>query len=101
MVRVARLANLISPGQVSDDLLAPKDRERNDNVVDGPSRVDLVGMIVDGRYVIDRKVGDGAMGSVYLSHHTKLDRLFAVKVLHRRLLGSGRSPRVSQDRARA
>ncbi len=81
-----------APAQ-SDDLLAPKDRERNDTVVDGPSRVDLVGMIVDGRYVINRKVGDGAMGSVYLSHHTKLDRLFAVKVLHRRLLGSGSSQR--------
>lgn len=77
----------------ADDLLAPKDRDRNDTVVDAPARVDLVGMIVDGRYVIDRKIGDGATGSVYLSHHTRLDRLFAVKVLHRRLLGSGTAQR--------
>jgi acetyl-CoA carboxylase carboxyltransferase component len=46
---------------------------------------------VDGRYVLDRKLGEGAMGTVYLSHHTKLDRLFAVKVLHRRLLDSAKS----------
>lgn len=78
----------------ADNLLAPVSaRERSDTVLDAPDRVDLVGITIDGRYVLDVKVGEGAMGAVYLSHHTKLDRLFAVKVLHRRLLGSEKARR--------
>ncbi len=76
------------------DLLAPRpDRDRSDTILDAPNRIDLVGVTIDGRYVVDQKLGEGAMGAVYLSHHTKLDRLFAVKVLHRRLLGSEKSRR--------
>ena len=35
-----------------------------------------------GRYEIRRRIGRGAMGSVYLAHDPQLDRQIAIKVLH-------------------
>ncbi len=48
-------------------------------VVDGK---DLSGLTLDGRYALIRRMGAGAMGSVYDAHHQALDRRVAVKVLH-------------------
>lgn len=54
---------------------------------DGPSPPppsagsDLVGRVLAGRYRIERKLGDGAMGAVYLGEHLKFGRLDAIKVL--------------------
>jgi CHASE2 domain-containing sensor protein/class 3 adenylate cyclase/predicted Ser/Thr protein kinase len=35
-----------------------------------------------GRYVIDRVLGQGGMGAVYLAHDPELDRRVAIKLLH-------------------
>ena len=48
--------------------------------------VDLIGTTIGGRYVIEQKLGIGSTGVVYRAHHTKLTRLFALKILHRGLL---------------
>src|SRR5262249_27055703 len=40
----------------------------------------LIGRVI-GNWSIERKVGQGGMGAVYLARHTRLDRRVAIKVL--------------------
>jgi len=47
---------------------------------------DLSGRTLSDRYELIRRVGEGAMGSVYLARHTFMHREVAVKVLHPQLL---------------
>jgi serine/threonine protein kinase len=48
--------------------------------------VSLVGQIVLERYLLEEKLGEGAMGTVYRGKHLKLPRKVAVKVLHPHLV---------------
>ncbi|MDX6219113.1 MAG: eukaryotic-like serine/threonine-protein kinase, partial [Frankiales bacterium] len=48
----------------------------------GPS---LVGRLLDGRYRLDSVIARGGMATVYLAIDTRLDRIVAVKVMHRNL----------------
>jgi serine/threonine-protein kinase len=41
----------------------------------------VIGLVVDGRYRIERRISDGAMGRVYQASHARLSRRFAVKIL--------------------
>jgi eukaryotic-like serine/threonine-protein kinase len=70
---------------------SPKLNESSETVVLPPSRssrpsvssVDpLVGQLLSDRYRILERVGDGAMGAVYLAEHTLMHKRVAVKVLH-------------------
>jgi eukaryotic-like serine/threonine-protein kinase len=45
----------------------------------------LVGSTIAGRYRIERQLGAGAMGAVYLGRHLRIGRLDAIKVLHPRM----------------
>ena len=47
---------------------------------------ELIGQVIDDRYLIIEALGAGGMGKVYLGHHVLLDRKAAIKVLHRRYL---------------
>jgi serine/threonine protein kinase len=46
----------------------------------------LVGQTLDGRYFIERKIGEGGMGVVYSAKHAVIERPLAVKVLKREAL---------------
>ena len=46
------------------------------------------GTVIGGKWVIDRLLGTGGMGRVYLAHHQTITRPCAVKVLHRRYLNN-------------
>jgi len=46
----------------------------------------LVGQTLANRYLVESRLGEGAMGAVYKAKHVKVGRAFAVKVLHPRLL---------------
>jgi serine/threonine-protein kinase len=53
----------------------------------------LIGQVLANRYEILQRLGEGAMGAVYKARHVKVGRMFAVKVLHARLLSD---PKVAQ-----
>src|SRR2546429_326736 len=48
---------------------------------DAPRRDPLIGQVVGGRYEIIRRIGRGAMGTIYEARHKKLKRSFALKTL--------------------
>ena len=48
------------------------------------------GSVLVGRYVIEARMGDGAMGSVYRARHIKMGRPFAIKVLHNSLIDNAK-----------
>lgn len=68
------------------DRLTPLDptasRSLSDNAVLAP------GDVLGDTYVIERSLGEGAIGQVYLARDTKLDRPVAVKLLHEARAGS-------------
>lgn len=41
----------------------------------------MTGLVLDGKYAMDRQLGEGGMGSVYLARHLGTKRLVAVKVI--------------------
>ncbi len=45
----------------------------------------MTGVMLASRYVLDERIGDGGMGTVYRARHARIGRVFAIKVLHRRL----------------
>jgi serine/threonine protein kinase len=44
---------------------------------------DWLGRYLDGNWFLERKIGEGAMGSVYLAQQRNVDRKVAIKLLHR------------------
>lgn len=46
----------------------------------------LIGQTLANRYLVETRLGEGAMGIVYRAKHVKVGRAFALKVLHSRLL---------------
>jgi serine/threonine protein kinase len=49
--------------------------------------------VLADRYVVEARLGDGAMGTVYRARHIKFGRRFAIKVLHKSLM---ENPKVVQ-----
>jgi eukaryotic-like serine/threonine-protein kinase len=47
-----------------------------------PAATSLVGQVVSGRYRIQKLIGEGGMGAVYLAEHTHMRKRVALKLLH-------------------
>src|SRR5580693_743430 len=70
----------------------PSDRTDAPTRAEGPAKGDapegsaepqsLVGVVLSGRYLMERLIGEGGMGAVYQAEHTHMRKRLAVKVLH-------------------
>ena len=58
-----------------------------DTLRDQESEYDqLVGETLDGRYYVERKIGEGGMGVVFAAKHAVIERPLAIKVLKREVM---------------
>lgn len=64
-----------------------KDGTRLEEFVDDTSDP-LIGRVLDGRWVIDKRIGMGGMGAVYLGSQRSVDREVAIKTLKPELCSS-------------
>src|SRR5262249_38286553 len=46
----------------------------------------FMGTVLDGKYFIESKIGQGGMGNVYKAKHVHMDTAVAVKILHPHLV---------------
>lgn len=73
-----------------DKLFCPKDGSRLIEPRLG-SEDPWIGRIIAGRFVIEKRLGKGGMGVVYLANHNVLRRPFAVKLLRREFVSNERA----------
>ncbi|MEP7050920.1 MAG: serine/threonine-protein kinase [Pseudomonadota bacterium] len=62
---------------------------------------DFRGTTIAGRYLVERLIGQGGMGSVWAGRHITLEQLVAIKFVHPRLAGSAEALRRFDTEAKA
>ena len=66
-----------------------------------PPAPSLLGEILDGRYRVFKKLGEGGMGEVYAAEHVHIDKKFAVKLLKAEIVSNPEAVKRFQQEARS
>src|SRR5262245_38900570 len=66
-----------------------------------PPAPSLVGEVLDGRYGMFKKLGEGGMGEVYAAEHVHIDKKFAVKLLKAEIVSNAEAVKRFQQEARS
>ena len=66
-----------------------------------PAAPSLVGEVIDGRYRIFKKLGEGGMGEVYAADHVHIEKRFAVKLLKAEIVSNAEAVKRFQQEARS
>jgi serine/threonine-protein kinase len=75
-----------------DKLFCPRDGTRLlETAAKSQPEDALIGRVIAGRFVLERRLGKGGMGLVYLANHNVLRRMFAVKLLRREFVSNERA----------
>jgi serine/threonine-protein kinase len=61
----------------------------------------LVGQILDARYRIVRKIGEGGMGEVYAAEHVHIEKRFAIKLLRSEIVSNPEAVQRFRQEARS
>ena len=61
----------------------------------------LVGEVLDGRYRIVRKLGEGGMGEVYAAEHIHIEKRFAIKLLRPEIVSNAEAVQRFRQEARS
>ncbi len=66
-----------------------------------PPAPSLVGEVIDGRYRIFKKLGEGGMGEVYAAEHVHIEKQFALKLLKAEIVSNAEAVKRFQQEARS
>ena len=66
-----------------------------------PPAPSLVGEVIDGRYRIFKKLGEGGMGEVYAAEHVHIEKRFALKLLKAEIVSNAEAVKRFQQEARS
>ena len=70
------------PSPISQPASLPRSLGEVSSATPPPSKVDpYIGKIIDGRYLVERLLGEGGMGVVYAGRHRVIDKRVAIKIL--------------------
>jgi eukaryotic-like serine/threonine-protein kinase len=61
----------------------------------------MVGEVLDGRYKIFKKLGEGGMGEVYAADHVHIEKQFAIKLLKAEIVSNAEAVKRFQQEARS
>jgi serine/threonine protein kinase len=73
----------------------------DETIIDYVARDPLVGRVLDEKYRLDERLGEGGMGTVYRATHLLIDRPVALKVLHPRFVEDDSAQQRFRREARA